>query len=431
MNSKNNNQKSKVINIGKKGNKEEKNEIKKRNHNNNNQKKVIESYNTKNNVLQYIKKKINLEANITFEKKNNLSLLSFLSSNTNQDDKFTNKSLKTTKETENNQLNLKYSNINKKKKFFLTSNTISSFNNTHTHIHNPNPKQKTSSQGCNNIILSQELDNFKNRIDGLLKVIEDFETKYIHSNENKRIKEEFNKIINNKKYYEKTNSNININSNHISHYSSKKEIDISARKNQIFFRESNKNIFNKDINNNNNNNKTMILRNHKLNLINNHPTPNNFYSTKNIKNSSNNSTIINKYEKNKNNKNEQYKNINYKNSYNRRINYSTLIEIKSINNEKTQKLMKENKNNKDLLNKAKTKPLTHHYPSKSNDIPSFEYIYNKDKKIKEDNKTKKIFINPSYSRTPKIYRVKKKINKNEKKKSNINNANKKKKFIKK
>ena len=201
MNSKNNNQKSKIRNIGKKGNKEDKNEIKKRNHNNNNQKKVIESYNTKNNVLQYIKKKINIEANITFEKINNISLLSFLSSNTNQDDKFTNKSLKTTKETENNHLNLKFSNINKKKKFFLTSNTISSFNNTHTHahIHNPKLKQKTSNLGCNNIILSQELDNFKNRIDGLLKVIEDFETKYIYSDENKRIKEEFNKIINNKK----------------------------------------------------------------------------------------------------------------------------------------------------------------------------------------------------------------------------------------
>lgn len=430
MNSKNNNQKSKIINIGKKGNKEDKNEIKKRNHNNNNQKKVIESYNTKNNVLQYIKKKINIEANITFEKKNNISLLSFLSSNTNQDDKFTNKSLKTTKETENNHLNLKFSNINKKKKFFLTSNTISSFNNTHTHahIHNPKLKQKTSNLGCNNIILSQELDNFKNRIDGLLKVIEDFETKYIYSDENKRIKEEFNKIINNKKYYEKTNNNIN--SNNISQYSSKKEIDINTRKKQIFFRESNNNIFNKDINNNNNNNKTMILRNHKLNLINNHPTTNNFYSTKNIKNSNNNSIKINRYEKNKNNKNEQYKSINY-NSYNRRINYSTLIEIKSINNEKTQKFIKDNRNNKDLLNKVKTKPLTHHYPSKSNDIPSFEYIYNRDKKIKEDNKTKKIFINPSYSRTPKIYRVKKKINKNEKRKSNNNNTNKKKKFIKK
>ena len=79
--------------------------------------KIIESYTTKKKEIQCLKKKINLETNSTFDKKNNLSLFSFQSSNTNLEDKTINKSLKTTKETESNQLNLKYSNIKKNKKW--------------------------------------------------------------------------------------------------------------------------------------------------------------------------------------------------------------------------------------------------------------------------------------------------------------------------
>ncbi len=414
MNSQNIHQKSKYANIGKKNNKEEKNGFKTKNSNNNNQKKIIESYNTKNNAFQCNKTKINLESNVTFDKKNNLSLFSILS-NTNQDDILINKSLKTIKETKDNQLNLKYSNINRKKKIFLNSNTISTFRNPYI----GKLKPKKTNENFNNIMLCQELDNFQNRIDGLLKVIEDFEAKYIYSDENKRIKDELNKIVNNKKYF---NKNLG--------YSPRKII-IKSRQKKKDFREAKKNIFNKEINNNN---KTMILRNYKINILNNNFTQNNYYSTKNINIniSNNNSTILNRNKNILNKKN----NITNNNAYNRMVYYSTLLEGKKVNNEKLQKL-KDNKTNKNIIKKKekieKTKPMTHHMPSKSNNITSLEFMNNniKDIKNKDETKTKKIFVNPSYNKTPKIYRVNKKINKNEKKKTNINIAKKRKEIFKK
>lgn len=412
MNSQNIHQKSKYANIGKKNNKEEKNGFKTKNSNNNNQKKIIESYNTKNNAFQCNKTKINLESNVTFDKKNNLSLFSILS-NTNQDDILINKSLKTIKETKDNQLNLKYSNINRKKKIFLNSNTISTFRNPYI----GKLKPKKTNENFNNIMLCQELDNFQNRIDGLLKVIEDFEAKYIYSDENKRIKDELNKIVNNKKYF---NKNLG--------YSPRKII-IKSRQKKKDFREAKKNIFNKEINNNN---KTMILRNYKFNIINNNFTQNNYYSTKNININNNNSAILNK---NDISKNIIYINSNNNNAYKRMLYYSTLLDVKTSINDKA-KNIKDNKKNKIIMNKEKTekiKPKPHHLPSKSNDFQTFEFIRNnKDKNNKEDNMTKKIYWNPSYSKTPKIFRAKRRIKKFEKKKSNnINNANKKKKNIKK
>ena len=122
MNTKNNNQKIKNIIIGKKNNKQYENGSMKKTLNSN--KKYIESYNTKNKRIQFPQKYINLESNATFDKKNNLSLFSFLSSNTNQEEILTNKSLKTTKETENNQINLKYSNLNNKKNIFYTQKKL-------------------------------------------------------------------------------------------------------------------------------------------------------------------------------------------------------------------------------------------------------------------------------------------------------------------
>lgn len=67
MNSKNNNQKIKSINIGKKNIKEYDNGSMKKALNNN--KKYIESYNTKNKRIQFPQKYINLETNATFDKK--------------------------------------------------------------------------------------------------------------------------------------------------------------------------------------------------------------------------------------------------------------------------------------------------------------------------------------------------------------------------
>lgn len=397
MNSKNNNQKIKNTIIGKKNNKENENGSMKKTLNNN--KKYIEAYNTKNKRIQFPQKYINLETNATFDKKNNLSLFSFLSSNTNQEEILTNKSLKTTKETENNQINLKYSNINHKRKYFLQSKKMGSTKNQ------CNIRQKS------NFELNKELDKFKNKIDDLIKVIEDFETNYIHSSKSKKIKDELNKIINNKKYNNLnnltiTNSNKDKDNNH--NHASQRNIRHNHKK-QILFRESNTSALNKE----KESNKTMILKNHKLNLI--KAQPHNIYSsTKNI-NSNNNRTVISlKNDNNKCDKNINNKNNNIKNTYNKRINCSSLLEVKSLNTDK-KNIGKEKKKN---LHKSKL--MTHHYASKSNDIKNIESIY-KEKKIKEKNIKYSIYITPNNNKTPKIYKIKQKIGKMTKQKSNENN----------
>ena len=409
MNSKNN-QKIKNIIIGKKNNKQYENGSMKKTLNNN--KKYIESYNTKNKRIQFPQKYINLESNATFDKKNNLSLFSFLSSNTNQEEILTNKSLKTTKETENNQINLKYSNLNNKKKYFLHSKKIGSTKNQ------CNIRQKDNSE------LNKELDKFKNTIDGLIKVIEDFESNFIHSSKSNKIKDELNKIIHNKKYNNINNLTITNgnkdNNNHYHNHASQRNIRYNHKK-QILFRESNTIALNKE----KESNKTMILKNHKLNLL--RTQPHNIYSsTKNIK-SNNNKTVVslkndnnNKFNNNKYDKNINFKNNNIKNTYNKRINCSSLLEVKSLNNNSDKKnIGKEKKKN---MNKAmhKSKPKTHHYASKSNDIKNIESIY-KEKKIKEKNIKYNIYITPNNKKTPKIYKIKQKIGKMTKQKSNENN----------
>jgi hypothetical protein len=320
MNNKNNNKKLKIVNLGKKNNKDIENG--KKQTANNNQKKVIESYYIKNNGIQYIKKKLNFENYTTFDKKNNISLFSFLSSQTNQEDKITNNSLKTTKESNYNQINLKYSNVNyKKKNFFYSKNVGSTMN-----YYNKNSNNKQISHP--NFELNKELDNFKNRIDGIMRVIEDFEINYINSSESKRIKNELNNITTNKKYFNKSQDTVNIKVSGDLQTSQKNE---KNHQKSIYFRESNKNIFN----NEKNSNKTMIIKNHKLNLIDNHHNnKNKFSSTKNIKNINiNNTSIIS----NRNKKKEINKNNIIKNSYNRRINYSSLLEVKTINKDKDKK----------------------------------------------------------------------------------------------
>ena len=409
MNNKNNNQKLKIVNLGKKNNKDIENG--KKQTANNNQKKVIESYYIKNNGIQFIKKKLNFENYTTFDKKNNISLFSFLSSQTNQEDKITNNSLKTTKESYYNQINLKYSNVNyKKKNFFYSKNVGSTMNYYHK---NSNNKQTPHP----NFELNKELDNFKNRIDGIMRVIEDFEINYINSSESKRIKNELNNITTNKNYFNKSQDTVNIK---VSGDLQSSQKNAKTHQKSIYFRESNKNIFN----NEKNSNKTMIIKNHKLNLIDNHHN-NKFSSTKNIKNINiNNTSIIS----NRNKKKEINKNNIIKNSYNRRINYSSLLEVKTINKDKDKKVIKERKKNIENKNNIlRTKPRTYHYPSKSNDLKNFETIYNYKK-----NKYKTILNNniqiSTYNKTPKIYKVNKKINKMVKQKSKDNkhtNTNKK------
>ena len=386
--------KPKVINIGKNNIKGLQNGIIKVSYNNG--KKLIEPYNTKSNGIPYMKEKLTFEQNITFDKKSNLSLFSSLNLTENQEE--TNKSL-ISKKIKINQLN-----YNKNKnKYILNSNKINRYNN------NKKEKKIFNFKNQNGILLNKEIDKFKIRIDKIMKVIEDFENEYIYSTENQKIKEEFNKIIKNKKYLY---NNININ--------------IKPNQKKFFYKETENDI--NDIQNgeknNNNNNKTMILKNNNLNLTNNNihsKQKNIFSSTKNIKNNNNNKNINNKKQLNNN-----------KNSYNKRINYSSLIEVKSMNNEKTKKIIKENNKsnvNKNIINKSK--PLTYHYPSKSNNIINKEKIYIDKKKPKEKeviNNT--IYINPSYIKTGKIWKVNQKIKKNDKSKFNNNNNNKKKMIIK-
>ena len=420
MNNKNNNQKIKIINLGKKKSKDVENG--KKQTANNNQKKVIESYYIKNNGIQYIKKKLNFENYTTFDKKNNISLFSFLSSYTNHDDKITNNSLKTTKESNYNQINLKYSNVNyKKKNFFYSKNVGSAMNYYHK---NNNNKQISHP----NFELNKELDNFKNRIDGIMRVIEDFEINYINSSESKRIKDELNNITTNKNYFNKSqDAATSIKDSGGEARTSQK--NVKNHQKSIYFRESNKNIFN----NEKNSNKTMIIKNHKLNLIDNHQN-NKFSSTKNIKNININNTSVISNRNDRNKKKEINKNNIIKNSYNRRINYSSLLEVKTINKEKEKdkdkdkKITKERKKNNDNKNNIfRTKPKTYHYPSKSNDLKNFETIYNYKKTKYKTILNNNIQIS-TYNKTPKIYKVNKKINKMVKQKSkeyNYTNTNKK------
>jgi hypothetical protein len=407
MNNKNNNQKLKIINLGKKNIKDIENG--KKQTVNHNQKKVIESYYIKNNGIQYIKKKLNFENYTTFDKKNNISLFSFLSSQTNQDDKITNNSLKTTKESYYNQINLKYSNANHKKKNFFYSKNIGS---TMNYYHKNNNNKQISHQ---NFELNKELDNFKNRIDGIMRVIEDFETNYINSSESKRIKDELNDITTNKNYFNKSQDTVSIKVSGDLRTSQK---NTKTHQKSIYFRESNKNIFN----NEKNSNKTMIIKNHKLNLIDNHHN-NKFSSTKNIKNININNTSIISNRNDRNKKKEINKNNIIKNSYNRRINYSSLLEVKTINKDKDKKVNKERKkNNENKNNVLRTKPKTYHYPSKSNDLRNFETIYNYKKTKYKTILNNNIQIS-NFNKTPKIYKVNKKINKMVKQKSKDHNNN--------
>ena len=66
-----------------------------------------------------------------------------------------------------------------------------------------------------------------------MKVIEDFEIKYIYSTENIKIKDELNKIIKNKKYLD---SNATYPTRGAQNY------DIKFHQKQIYYRKSNKNI---------------------------------------------------------------------------------------------------------------------------------------------------------------------------------------------
>ena len=342
MNNKNNKTKIKVLHLGNSLNQKIKIDKSPK-------KNIIESYNSKdynvnNNKYEYYpNKKLNLEISSTFEKNNNLSLFSLLSSNTNQEERLINKSLRTTRETESNQ------NSSKEKKIFHGKMKLKI---------NIDDKEKKKQKAknfvnkSNNININKELDKFKFKIDNLLKIIENFENNFIKSEKPKKIKEEFNKIISNKKYFQIDNKTNKIKSK--SNSKNIKNIIVNKENSQLY---KIKNIFNSmnDINS----------KRHEKILI----------KTQN----SNNNT----------------------NTFNRRLKYSLLLNENSNKKAKTKRIIKEKKINYDNNKNIKTQ----YYPSKSIEMNGKKNF----KKDKEKNKKiKNIYTNSNYNKTPKINKIKSK-----------------------
>ena len=347
MNNKNNSRKIKVLHLSSKINKNQ-------NSNNNAKKKVIESYNTKknNNIIYYNNKKINLETSITSDKNNNLSLFSFLSSNTNQEEKLTNKSLRTTRETESNHINNRRSKIKQKK------------------VYNNNIKK--------NININKELDKFKNRIDNLFKIITNFENNFIKNDHPELIKKELDKIIN-KKYFHKSNKN-------------NRSLELKTQCSKSI-----KNINNININ------ITIDKENthrHKKSSI--------FNSVGGV-NTKNSKKI---FKKNKITEKRIGVDVyNRRREYALLLNENSNKKIKTqrINNEKNININKANKNNKNSNKNIKTQ--RGHFSSKSIDLNENEII-NKRKFLKEKKiiKSKNIYVNSYYNnKTPKIKKIEGKI----------------------
>ena len=325
---------------------------------NDNEKKLIESYNykTNNKKIYYSNKKINLETSTTSEKNNNLSLFSFLSYNTNQEEKL-NKSLRTTKETESNII------INKKQKFSENTKKKLKLNkrnkikvkpkskkvlrkNYNTNINNINHKN-------NKININKDLDKFKSRIENLLKVITNFENNYINSPQPKIIKEELNKIMN--KNYLKNDNN------------SKSKNNL----NLILDKES-----------------SGVLKKCSL-----------FNSMNNINIKRQKKIMIKKIESNN----------SILNTYSRRIKYSLLLNENSNKKIKTKRIIKEKSENNNKNNNI------HHFNCKSSNLikKKIQKISNKEKnKFKEKDKiikTKNIYLNSNFDTASKINDIKRKV----------------------
>ena len=342
MNNKNNKTKIKVLHLGNSLNQKIKIDKSPK-------KNIIESYNSKgynvnNNKYEYYpNKKLNLEISSTFEKNNNLSLFSLLSSNTNQEERLINKSLRTTRETESNQIS------SKDKKFFQGKMKLKI---------NIDDKEKKKQKAknfvnkSNNININKELDKFKFKIDNLLKIIENFENNFIKSEKPKKIKEEFNKIISNKKYFQIDNKTNNIKSK--SNSKSIKNIIVNKENSQLY---RIKNIFNSMNNINSKRQKKILIK---------------------VQNSN-----------------------NYTNTFNRRLKYSLLLNENSNKKAKTKRIIKEKKINYNNNKNIKTQ----YYPSKSIEMNGKKNF----KKDKEKNKKiKNIYTNSNYNKTPKINKIKSK-----------------------
>ena len=142
------------------------------------------------------------------------------------------------------------------------------------------------------ISMNQKINNFESRIDNLLNVISDFETKFINSPETQKIKEQFSNIMNKNIYKDKINEN-----DYLLKSSNKKEINDNNKfeikeKSKIDINKIN-NINNINININNNNYENNYFITHSMNEDIGHKTLNQKQNKKGkkISISSNNSII--------------------------------------------------------------------------------------------------------------------------------------------
>ena len=345
MNNKNNSRKIKVLHLSSKINK-------KQNSNYSTKKKLIESYNTKSDkkIGYYINKKINLETSITSEKNNNLSLFSFWSSNTNQEEKLTNKSVRTTRETESNHINNK-------------RNIIKSKSKNQKKVYNNNIKK--------NININKELDNFKTRIENLFKIITNFENNFIKSEHPKMIKQELDKIIN-KKYFNKSNLELKKCSKSIKNINIK--IAIDKENNHLHKKRS---VFNSVNNINTKINKKNLTKNKLMDKNN----------------------MLNTY-----NRRMKYGLLLNENS-NKKIKTQRVIE------NKYNKTNKNNKNNKNIFTShcyycpSKSIDISENIIMNNNNQKNKQKVQENQKKIKNKN----IYLNSNFNKTPKIRKVEGKI----------------------
>lgn len=226
------------------------------------------------------------------------------------------------------------STIQDEQKLNKTTNSLNFNNSLQKIAPPPSRKKKSFTQISNKLMLDQEFDKFKNGIDNLMKIIENFEDEYINSAKPKLIKEELNKMTYNNNYFlknEKNKSTLIENGNIINN-----NIKSNSTNKKIIGRSSCRTL---NLNYNKINNKNKILET---------MSPTNKIS-KLLENSNN-----------KNNKQQTKKNNLRISLYDRRINYGLVLSKKI--NEKKRKI----NNNKENLTNGKEEKEINYINGKSN-----------------------------------------------------------------
>ena len=169
-----------------------------------------------------------------------------------------------------------------------------------------------------NLSISERINKFESRIDNLLDLINDFENKFIYSEETQRIKEQFNDIINKKIYKNKTSKDF------------MHKIWIKTEnKYEIFQSQENSNVL-KD---------SCFIDIKNINIsINNNNYENNYYMTQTSQNIDNHPRTYRKKQKSSNNKINI--NINNNSIFKKSIIKTSKKKIKCISNDIKNKILK-------------------------------------------------------------------------------------------